>query len=99
MLKENTSVAVRQQKTFAIMSLKRFGVKVIIFIILLSFTGCIQYPKEKIFQFDYIQGDSTKYIFLNVVEYEKDYYQVISQEYVEEEPDFVITNFLFISPV
>ena len=75
------------------MSLKRFGVKAIIFIILLSFTGCIQYPKEKTFQFDYVQGDSTKHIFLNVVEYEKDYYQVISQEYVEEEPDFIITDF------
>ena len=75
------------------MSLKKFGVKAIIFIILLSFTGCIQYPKEKIFQFDYIQRDSTKHIFLNVVEYKKDCYQVISQEYVEEKPDFIIVDF------
>jgi len=75
------------------MSLKRFGVKAIIFIILLSLTGCIQYPKEKTFQFDYVQGDSTKHIFLNIIEYEKDYYQVISQEYIEEEPDFIITDF------
>lgn len=67
--------------------------KKVCLLIMLLLTGCIQYPKEKTFQFDYVQGDSTKHIFLNVVEYEKDYYQVISQEYVEEEPDFIITNF------
>lgn len=67
--------------------------KRLIILLLLFLTGCIQYPKEKTFQFDYVQEDSTKHIFLNVVEYEKDYYQVISQEYVEEEPDFIITNF------
>lgn len=67
--------------------------KKICLLITLLLTGCIQYPKEKTFQFNYVQGDSTKHIFLNVVEYEKDCYQIISQECVEEEPDFVITNF------
>lgn len=80
----------RQRKTFVNMLLKRFGVLLLTFLMCCS---CIQYPKEKTFQFDYIQGDSTKHIFLNVIEYEQDCYQVISQEYVEEEPDFIIVDF------
>lgn len=63
-----------------------------IFILLLLLTGCKQYYCEKTFQVDYIQGGETKHIFLNVVETEKDVYRVKSQEYIDEESDFLIID-------
>lgn len=58
-------------------------------------TSCInlQYPCEKTFQLDYIENGEIKHIFLNVIETENDVYKVTSQEYVEEEPNFVILDF------
>lgn len=64
----------------------------IVLLLLLLLTGCKQYYCEKTFQVDYIQGGETKHIFLNVVEIEKDAYLVKSQEYIDEEPDFLIVD-------
>lgn len=66
--------------------------KFLLFSILLL-TGRVYTPKEKTFQVDYIQGGETKHIFLDVVEVEKDCYKVKTQEYLDEEPDFIIIDF------
>lgn len=52
-------------------------------------TGCT--PTEKCLQVDYIENGECKHIFLNVIDY-GDSYKVISQEYIDEEPDFLIIN-------
>lgn len=67
--------------------------KKLLLLSLLLLTGCVYVPREKTFQVDYIQGGETKHIFLDVVEVEKDVYKVKTQEYLDEEPDFLIVDF------
>ena len=74
---------------------QRHGVvmKKLLILSVLLLTGCVYVPREKTFQVDYIQGGETKHIFLDVVEIEKDVYKVKTQEYLDEEPDFLIVDF------
>ena len=64
-----------------------------VFILLLTSCINIQYPCKKTFQLDYIEEDETKHIFLNVIEIEKDTYKVVSQEFEDNDPDFIILDF------
>ena len=59
--------------------------------ILLLLTSCVTTPREKCYQVNYIENGEVKHIFLNVIDY-GNYWEVVSQEYLEEEPSFVITE-------